>query len=70
MRGTMFHAKVGPMPSNLEDRVPRTGLWKVVIYDDERLVRTDKEYITISEAERLAGDFNAKLNIKAKGAGE
>lgn len=68
MRGTMFHAEVEPMPSNPEDRVPRTGLWKVVIYEDERLVRTDKEYITISEAERLAGDFNAKL--KANGVGK
>ncbi|MGI9166468.1 MAG: hypothetical protein ACR2G5_08795 [Pyrinomonadaceae bacterium] len=57
----MFHAEVEPMPSNPEDRVPRTGLWKLVIYEDERLVRTDKEYITISEAERLADDFNTKL---------
>ena len=68
MRGTMFHAKVEPMPSNSPDRVPHTGLWKVVIYDDERFVRSDKEYISYFEAERLAEQLNATLNIKSRAA--
>ncbi|MEP6741003.1 MAG: hypothetical protein ABJB61_00785 [bacterium] len=58
------------MPTNPEDRVPRTGLWKVVIYEDERFVRTEKEYIVISEAEQIAKDFNGRWNSKAKAAGK
>lgn len=40
------------------ERLPETGLWKVVIYEDARLVGTDKEYITHSMAKKLAEDFN------------
>ena len=64
----MFHATVEPMPSNPPDRVQYTGLWKVVIYDDERFVRSDKEYISYFEAERLAEQLNATLNIKSNAA--
>jgi hypothetical protein len=51
------------MPTNPPDRVPYTGLWKVVIYEDERLVRTDKEYISYFEAKRLAEYLNGWLNV-------
>jgi len=57
------------MPQNPRDRVPRTGLWKVVIYEKNRLVRTDKDYIVISEAERIAEKLNYEFgNKKAAGA--
>lgn len=32
----MFRAEVEPMPSNLPDRLARSGVWKVAIYEDER----------------------------------
>jgi hypothetical protein len=47
MHDTMFHAEVEPMQNNL-DRVPRTGLWKVVIYEGDRFVRTDRDNMIIS----------------------
>jgi hypothetical protein len=68
MRGTMYRAEVEPMPENPSDRVLHTGLWKVVIYEDERFVRTDKDYISYFEAEKLAKHLNGWLNIKAKTA--
>jgi hypothetical protein len=40
------------------ERLPETGLWKVVICEDATLVRTDKEYLTHSMAKKLAEDFN------------
>lgn len=66
----MFRAAVEPMPTNPPDRVPRTGLWKVVIYDDERFVRTDKEHITYSAAKKRAEDLNLNFDVKrhARGA--
>jgi hypothetical protein len=70
MRGTMFRAEVEPMPTNPPDRVPYTGLWKVVIYEGERLVRTDRDRIAYPEAKRLAKDLNARFNVKSKAAGE
>lgn len=60
----MYRAEVEPMPSNPPDRVPRTGLWKVVIYESERFVRTDKDDMTISTAERLAEDLNYQFGHK------
>jgi hypothetical protein len=64
----MYRAEVEPMPSNPPDRVPRTGLWKVVIYEGDRFVRTDKDYIVISAAESLAEKLNHEFgNKKAKG---
>jgi hypothetical protein len=67
----MYRAEVEPMPENPPDRLPLTGLWKVVIYEAERLVRTDREYITHAMAKSLAEDFNFQFGHKrkAKGAG-
>jgi hypothetical protein len=71
MRGTMYRAEVEPMPDNAPNRIPRTGLWKVVIYQGDRFVRTDKENIVVSEAERIADKLNYEFgNKKAKGASE
>jgi hypothetical protein len=64
----MFRAEVEPMPTNPPDRLPGTGLWKVVIYEDERFVRTDKDYITISKAEKIANELNCQFGHK-KGKG-
>ncbi len=71
MRGTVFRAEIGPMPTNPPDRLPLTGLWKVVIYEGERLVRTDREHITHGMATKLARELNFQFghNRKAKGAG-
>ena len=72
IRGTMFRAALEPMPENPPDRVPYTGLWKVVIYDEnDRLVRTDKEHISYFEARKLTENLNSWLNGRAlsKGAG-
>jgi len=64
MRDTMFRAACEPMPENPPDRVPYTGLWKVVIYDEGgNFVRTDKEYISYFEAKKLSEHLNAWLNI-------
>jgi hypothetical protein len=57
------------MPSNPPDRVPRTGLWKVVIYEGSRFVRTDRDNIVISEAERLADNLNYSFGSKKKAKG-
>jgi hypothetical protein len=65
----MYRAKVEPMPSNPSDRVPRTGLWKVVIYEGDRFVRTDKDYIVISAAEKLAEKLNHEFGNKKKAKG-
>ena len=59
-----FEARVEPMPSNPTDRLPRTGLWKVVIYEGERFVRTDKENEIISVAERRAEELNYQFTGK------
>jgi hypothetical protein len=66
----MYRAEVQRMPTNPLDRVPRTGLWKVVIYEGDRFVRTDKEYLITSVAERLAEELNYQFTGKrqAKGA--
>jgi hypothetical protein len=65
----MYHAEVEPMPENPPDRLPFTGLWKVVIYEDKRLVRSDREYITHSMAEKLAEELNFRLSLKTKAKG-
>jgi len=63
----MFRAAVEPMPENPSDRVPYTGLWKVVIYDeDDRLVRTDKEHISYFEAKKLSENLNGWLKSNAR----
>ena len=62
----MYRAEVQPMPTNPLDRVPRTGLWKVVIYEGDRFVRTDKEYLIISVAERFAEELNYQFSGKRR----
>ena len=62
MHGTMYRAEVEPMKA--DDRIPRSGLWKVVIYEGERLVRTDQENIIISVAEKLAEELNYQFGHK------
>jgi hypothetical protein len=64
----MFRAEVEPMPTNPIDRVPYTGLFKVVIYEGERLVRTERDRIAYPEAKRLAKEVNARLNVRRAGA--
>jgi hypothetical protein len=59
-----LQAEVEPMPSNPPDRVPRTGLWKIVIYEGERFVRTDKENEIISVAEKRAEELNYQFGHK------
>jgi hypothetical protein len=66
MRGTMYRAEVEPMQK--DDRIPRSGLWKVVIYEGERFVRTDKDNMIISVAEKLADELNFHFGNKNKGA--
>jgi hypothetical protein len=67
--GTMYRAEVEPMPNNPPDRVPRTGLWKVVIYEGNRFVRTDKDNLVISVAEKLAEKLNYEFGNKKKAKG-
>ena len=59
----MYRVEVEPMPENPSDRVPFTGLYRVVIYEGERFVRSDKDRISYREAKRLAAELNGKLNI-------
>lgn len=61
---TMYRAEVEPMPDNPPDRMPRSGLWKVTIYEGERFVRTDKENEIISVAERRAEELNYQFTGK------
>jgi hypothetical protein len=61
-----YRAEVEPMPRNPPDRVPRTGLWKVVIYEGERFVRSDQENVIISVAERVAEQLNYDFGHKHK----
>jgi hypothetical protein len=60
----MYRAEVEPMKQ--DDRMPRTGLYKVVIYEGERFVRTDKENMVISVAEKLAEELNYQFGHKKK----
>ena len=48
------------------DLIPRMGLFKVVIYEGDRFVRTDKENMIIGAAERLAGELNYQFTGKRK----
>ena len=61
----MYRAEVEPM-SNDHDVIPRMGLYKVVIYEGERFVRTDKENMIISVAEKLAEELNYQFGHKRK----
>lgn len=60
----MFRAEVEPMPENPPDRVRYTGLWKVVIYENERFVRSEREHITYWMAKRLAEELNSQFGGK------
>lgn len=68
MRGTMFRAEVEPMQQ--DDRLPRMGLWRVVIYEGDRFVRTDKDNIVISVAEKLAAKLNYEFTGKKNEVGK
>jgi hypothetical protein len=61
----MFRAEVEPMSPHA-DLIPRMGLFKVVIYEGERFVRTDKENMIIAAAERLADELNYQFTGKRK----
>jgi hypothetical protein len=61
----MYRAEVEPMQK--DDRIPRGGLWKVVIYEGERFVRTDKDNLIISVAEKLADELNYQFGVKKRG---
>jgi hypothetical protein len=63
----MYRAEVEPMQQ--DDHLPRSGLWKVVIYEGERFVRTDKEYMVISVAEKLAGELNYQFSCTRRTRG-
>ena len=63
----MYRAEVEPMKQ--DDRIPRTGLYKVVIHEGERFVRTDKENLVISVAEKLAEELNYQFGHKKKSKG-
>jgi hypothetical protein len=65
----MYRAEVEPMPSNPPDRVARTGLWKVAIYEGDRFVRTDKENMIISVAEKRAEQLNYEFGNKKRAMG-
>ena len=72
MHDTMYRAEVEPMAENPPERVTLTGLYKVVIYEGDRFVRSDKERISYREARRLAMALNGKLNVarRSKNAGQ
>jgi hypothetical protein len=63
IRDTMYRAEVKPMSKD-PDLIPRMGLFKVVIYEGERFVRTDKENMVISVAEKLAEELNYQFGHK------
>jgi hypothetical protein len=69
MHGTMFRAEIEPMSTNPPDQVEYTALWKVVIYEGKRFVRTEEERISYQEAERIADRLNAELSVKRSATG-
>lgn len=69
MRGTMFRAEIQRMPGGSPDQLAHTGLRKVVIYEGERFVRSDRENITYSMARRLAEELNYQFGRKRKAKG-
>ena len=64
---TKFRAEVEAMPTNPTDRAPETGLWKVVIYEGKRFVRTDREHIIHGMAAKLARELNLQFGHKPRG---
>ena len=65
----MYRAEIEPMPENPPDRLPYTGLWRVMIYQGERFVRSDKEHITYAMAKKIAKEFNFQFGYKEKAKG-
>jgi hypothetical protein len=63
----MYRAEVEPMKQ--DDRIPRMGLYKVVIYEGERFVRTDKDNMIIAVAERHAEELNYQFSGKRNAKG-
>ena len=61
--------RAGVEPMQKDDRLPRSGLWKVVIYEGDRFVRTDKDNLIISVAEKLAEELNYQFTSKKRGKG-
>jgi hypothetical protein len=60
----MFRTEIEPMSPKPLDQVEYTGLWKVVIYEGKRFVRTGKERISYREAEQIADQLNAEMSVK------
>jgi len=60
----MFRTEIEPMSPKPPDQVEYTGLWKVVIYEGKRFVRTGKERISYREAEQIADQLNAEMSVK------
>ena len=58
----MYRAEVEPMKQ--DDRIPRMGLYKVVIYEGERFVRTDKEDMVWAVADKHARELNYQFGNK------
>ncbi len=63
----MYRAEVESMSN--ADLIPRMGLFKVVIYQGDRFVRTDTDNLIISVAEKLAEELNYHFTGKRKGRG-
>jgi len=59
----MYRAEVEPMSPDAE-LIPRMGLFKVVIYEGDRFVRTDKDNAIIFVAERRAEELNYQFGHK------
>lgn len=57
------------MPDGSPDQLPQTGLWKVVIYEGERFVRSDRDNLTYAMARRLAEELNYHFGQKRKAKG-
>ena len=69
MRGTMYRAEIERMPGGSPDQLPTSGLWRVMIYEEERFVRSDKDNITHAMATRVAENLNFQFTGKRKGQG-
>jgi hypothetical protein len=54
------------MPDGVPNQLPQTGLWKVVIYEAERFVRTDRDNITYG-IKAIGRSFEWPFRPKAKG---
>jgi hypothetical protein len=61
----MYRAEVEPMSPDA-DLIPRMGLYKVVIYEGDRFVRTDRENEIISVAEQRAEELNYQFTVKRR----